>query len=719
MSKRKITSHGRINGKAKYLDSRLPLEKRIGDLISRLTLEEKAGIMTSFSLPVPRLGLPAYRAGGEALHGLARRGRATVFPQAIGLAATFDPELVRRAAAAAGDEARAKFNAWRKLPLLETANGLNLWAPNVNIFRDPRWGRGQETFGEDPVLSARMGAAFVTGLQGNDPHYLKTASGVKHYAVHSGPEKSRHEFDARISAKDLHETYLPAFKACVEAGAEIVMAAYSKLNGESCCASPTLIADILRGQWKFDGHVTSDGGGLMDLHHHHKVTADEAESAAFALRNGCDLEAGMGVFKYLPDAVKQGLITEQEIDTALFRSLRTRFRLGLFDPPSRVPYHTLPANIVGCDKHRDLAYEAAAKSLVLLKNSDEVLPLRPEITRILVTGPNASDVDVLIGNYFGLNERMTTILEGIVGSAGPNRLVLYHKGVTANVKNANFLDIGVGMAHGCEAVIAVMGLTPNMEGEEFDPILSDNYGDRTDLAFPPHQVEFVKKLIDTGKPVILVVTSGSPVVSPDFLDAVQAVVYAWYPGQEGGRAVGDLLFGRISPSGRLPVTAPRSVDDLPAFDDYRMINRTYRYMEREPYYPFGFGLGYTRFKYGRLTLDAHAINAGASITAEVDVQNLGKTRGDEVVQLYISDLAASVATPQWALKDFKRVSLKPRETKRVRFLVRPEMMSLVGEDGVSRIEPGEFRVIIGGACPSPRSVDLGAAGPVQGTFRVR
>ena len=712
-----MASRKRPKPTAPYLDPSVPINDRVRDLIARLTLDEKLGLVTTRNRPVERLGMPQYTAYGEGLHGLVHNGVATVFPQAIGLAATFDTKLMRRVGSAIADEARAKFH------LLQRRFGrsptcLNLWSPNVNIFRDPRWGRGQETYGEDPALTGIMGAAYVKGMQGTHPRYLKVAACAKHFAVHSGPEALRHEFRVTVSPKDLYETYLPAFKACVDAGVEIIMGAYNITNGESCCASPTLLKKILRDEWGYDGHVVSDGGAIQDFANGHKVTKTAAESSALAIRNGCNMEAG-NVFAAMGDAIKQELVTEQEIDDAIFYHLRTRFRLGLFDPAETVPYTSIPADVINCTKHRTLSHEAAVKSVVLLKNSNGILPLGDGVRRILVTGPNAADQDVLLGNYFGVNNRMSTIMEAVVDRAGPQRVVVYRKGVVAHSKNLNIHEVVTGLARGSDVTIAVMGLNPTMEGEEFDPILSPHIGDRVDIGFPEHQIEFVKKLCSHKKPVVLVVTSGSAIAAPEIYEMVDAVIYAWYPGQEGGNAVADVLFGNASPSGRLPVTVPRSVEDLPAFEDYSMANRTYRYAKETPEFPFGFGLTYTTFAYSGLKLTRSSIVAGESSIAELTVKNTGKRAGEEVVQLYVTDLEASTRTPQYALKAFQRVALKPGALVRVKFAVTADMLELVNEDGRRVLEPGKFRVTIGGACPSARSAELGSAKPVSAVLSVR
>ena len=542
---------------------------------------EKIGQMTNRAQAIPRLGIPAYNYANEALNGVARNGRATVFPKAIGLAAAWDPALIRRIGSAIGDEARAKYHAaLRRHGETGSYQGLTFWSPNVNIFRDPRWGRGQETWGEDPFLTGELAAAFVAGLQGNDPRTLKAAACAKHFAVHSGPEAQRHSFDAVISRRDLYATYLPAFrKLATEARVEAVMGAYNRTNGEPCCASRSLIEEVLRGEWGFAGHVVSDCGALDDFHQGHKITADAAESAALALRRGCDLECGR-VFEHLPEALERGLATEADVDRALARTLTTRFKLGMFDPPESVPYTSIPTEVIGCEAHRELAYEAALKSLVLLKNAGGLLP--PTLRSVQVVGPTAGAVDALLGSYFGLNERLTTLVEGIAGAAPEGVRLDYRPGCQLVAPNVNAHDVAAANAARCDVTIACMGLLPILEGEEGDALLSADNGDRMDLGLPTAQQAFLKQLAQSGVKVVLVLTGGGPIALCEAADLAQAILFAWYPGQEGGRAVADVLFGRAAPAGRLPVTFPRSAAQLPPFEDYAMGERTYCYSTWEP-----------------------------------------------------------------------------------------------------------------------------------------
>jgi beta-glucosidase len=711
-------SHPQPPATPAYLDPELPLGDRVRDLLGHLTLDEKVGQLCHTAAAIPRLGIPAYNWWSEALHGVARNGRATVFPQAIGLAATWDPALARRVASAIADEGRAKYHeALRRRGETGWYQGLTFWTPNVNIFRDPRWGRGQETYGEDPFLTGEIGAAFVRGLQGDHPRYLKTAACAKHYAVHSGPEKDRHTFDARVSPRDLHATYLPAFKKLVtEAGVEAVMGAYNRTNGEPCCASPTLLGAILRGAWGFQGHVVSDCWALNDLHLHHRVTADPVESAALALREGCDLSCGE-TYEFLGEAVRRGLVTEAEIDRALSRLLTTRFKLGMFDPPELVPFAETPMSVVGSVEHRALAREAALRSLVLLKN-DGALPLGPEIGSILVVGPNAASADIMLGNYFGMSDSLCTLLEGIAGRAPEGVRVEYQLGCHLTHPSANPLNWSVFNSAHVDVVIACVGLAPQLEGEEGEAIESAERGDRVDIALPAVQAAYLKQLTDRGANLVLLVAGGSTVALGELAELARAIVFIWYPGQEGGRAVADVLFGDESPSGKLPITFPTSVEQLPPFEEYAMAGRTYRYMEAEPLYPFGFGLSYTRFAYEGLALDRDRVTAGESLTARCTVANTGTRAAEEVVQLYISDLEASIPAPRHQLVGFRRVRLAPGERAEVAFTVTPAMMELVGDDGARRIEPGVFRLVAGGCSPGARGEALGAPRPASAEFSV-
>jgi len=701
-----------------YLDPDQPVEARARDLVSKMTLEEKVSQMVHNAAAVERLQVPEYDWWNECLHGVGRAGKATVFPQAIGLAATFDTELIHRVATAISDEARAKHHASVRAGRRDRYRGLTFWTPNVNIFRDPRWGRGQETYGEDPFLTAAIGTSFVRGLQGDDPHYLKVAACAKHYAVHSGPEGERHTFDATATPKDMWETYLPAFEALVvDARVEAVMCAYNRTNGEVACGSKTLLQDILRGKWGFQGHILSDCWAIRDFDQNHKVTKDNAESAALALKMGTNLNCGDS-FPSLIEAVERDLVTEEEIDTALAKLLETRFKLGLFDPEELNPYTSIPTDVVNSPEHRKLAREAATRSLVLLKNDDGLLPLSKDLKKIYVTGPLAADAAVLLGNYSGVSGDLATILEGIVQAAGPTTMVSYRQGSLLDRPNINPIDWYSGVASDADVTVAVMGISNLLEGEEGASIASPGKGDRFDIRLPQNQIDFLNKMRGTAKKLVVVLLGGSPMAVPEVQELADAVLLSWYPGEEGGRAVADVLFGDAAPSGRLPLTFPKSLDQLPPYEDYSMAGRTYRYMTEEPLYPFGFGLSYTTFEYGPIELSADKVAAGESVTARVSVKNVGDTAAEEVVQLYVSDLVASVPVPQAALKGFRRVALGPGESETVEFEVTVDLMEMVNESGERVLEKGAFALTIGGASPGERAVALGAPVPARAEFLV-
>jgi len=688
-------------------------DERIADLLSKMTLEEKVSQMVNSSAPIDRLGIPAYQWWGECLHGVARFGRATVYPQAIGLAATWDTDLIGKIGTAISDEGRAMFHAMEEYGFSRRYGGLTYWTPNVNIFRDPRWGRGQETYGEDPFLTSQMGVSLVKGIQGDHPKYLKAGACGKHYVVHSGPEGLRHEFNAISSQKDLHETYLYAFRELVDAGVESIMCAYNRTNDEACCGSNTLLLDILRDSWGFEGHILSDCGALRDLYQGHGLAADPAEAAALALKTGVNLNCG-NTYPYLVEAVDRGLLTEEEIDASLAYLLRSRFKLGLFDPYDMVPFTKISTDVINCPEHKALAREAAQKCVVLLKN-DGVLPLSDHTEKVYVTGPNAANLDVMLGNYFGVSGEMSTILEGLAAKRQAGTFIEYRKGAELDRENLNPIDWSTGDAkEPGTATIACFGISPLLEGEEGEAILSPSKGDRFDIGLPESQVNKIKKLSDGNEnPLILVLNGGSPIDITEVADLVDAILFVWYPGEEGGNAVGDIIFGDVNPSGRLPITFPKSLDDLPPYDDYSMAGRTYRYMTSDPMYPFGFGLSYSPFSYEARDVDLLSISAGEKINIEVTVSNKGKMAGEEVVQLYVADLEASVDVPISALKGFQRIYLEPGESKQVSFTVDEKMLQMVNDEGKFILEPGEFKITIGGSSPGSRSLQLGAPEPVE------
>lgn len=697
-----------------YLDTNADLDIRVKDLIGRLTLQEKVDQMLMNTPAIPRLNIPPYDYWNEALHGVGRSGKATIFPQAIGLAATFDSELVYRVSSAVSDEARALHNAAKAAGNYNRYSGLTFWTPNVNIFRDPRWGRGQETYGEDPYLTSALGVSFVKGLQGDDPSYLKTAACAKHFAVHSGPEKLRHEFDAVVSQKDLFETYLTAFESLVDAGVESVMCAYNRTNGEPCCASNYLLSEILFDQWQFEGHVVSDCWALVDLYaeNGHGTVETQAEAAALALKSGVNVNCG-DTYPALIEAVELGLVEESLIDERLLPLLRTRFKLGMFDPEEDNPYSTISAEVIDSEEHRVLAYEAAVKSMVLLKNNG-ILPLKNDLSRYYVVGPNAASIDALLGNYFGVNPNIVTFLEGITDRVAVSSQVQYSPGTTLDRPNVNPVDWSSGEAAVADVTIVAMGLTRHIEGEEGESISSPYFGDRLDYDIPENQLDYLKKIKgEHGKPVIAVVTGGSPMNLTEVHEIADAVILAWYPGEEAGHALADILFGTVSPSGRLPITFPKSLDQLPAYEDYSMEGRTYRYMTEEPMYPFGYGLSYTEFSYSDISLTASSIKKGQTIEVSCTVTNTGDHASQEVVQLYITDEEASVAAPLFSLKGVQSIKLAPDENQKVVFTITSDMLELIDEQGAAIIEKGDFTITIAGSLPTDRALTLGATSPVR------
>lgn len=843
-----------------YKDPSLPIEKRVDDLVSRMTLEEKVSQMINSAAPIERLGIPAYDWWNEALHGVARAGYATVFPQAIGLAATWDDELIHQVADVISTEARAKHNEFLRQGDHGRYKGLTFWSPNINIFRDPRWGRGQETYGEDPYLTSRIGVAFVKGLQGDDPRYWKVVSTAKHFAVHSGPEPERHGFDAKVSERDLQETYLPAFRALVVEGkAAAVMCAYNRLDGEPCCANKTL-SDTLRKQWGFAGHVVSDCGAVDDIYKFHNFARTVSEASALSIKGGTDLSCG-GEYRSLARAVKEGLITEAEIDVSLKRLMTARFRLGMFDPPEMVPYARIPYSENDSPAHRQMALRAARESIVLLKNEKKTLPLKKDLKSIAVIGPNADAGEVLLGNYNGQPSKSVTPLAGIKAKVSPATKVLYALGSTLtgdvgapvpvsatpggfkaeyfnnkelqgqpvlvrtdeqvnfdwsrgrpapqvnedgfsvrwtgkltpaesgayqlgataddgvrvyldgkllvdawtgnqasqirtvtrdvrleagrsyDVQIEYFEDIrnaiakfiwsfpqftervvaeAVTTARQADAVVLCLGISPALEGEEMTVnVAGFRGGDRTDITLPKAQEDLLKAIQATGKPVVVVLLNGSALAVNWASENASAIVDAWYPGEEGGTALADVLFGDYNPGGRLPVTFYKSVDQLPPFEDYRMQGRTYRYFNGDPLYPFGFGLSYAQFKYDNLKLGAKSVKAGDGVSVSVDVRNTSDRAGDEVVQLYVTDVAASVPVPIRSLAGIKRVYLKPGEKQTVKFTLTREQMTVIDDHGRRIIEPGEFLVSVGGKQPGfIGRADAATTGVVTGRFIV-
>ena len=651
-----------------YQNPDLPFERRVADLVSRMTLEEKVSQMQDVAPAIPRLGIPAYNWWNEALHGVARSGLATSFPQAIGLAATWDDSLIFQMATVISDEARAKHHEYVRQGSRERYQGLTFWSPNINLFRDPRWGRGQETYGEDPFLSGRLAVQFIRGMQGDDPKYLKTVSTVKHFAVHSGPEPERHTFDAVVSERDLRESYLPHFAAGIRQGhAYSLMCAYNRVLGSPACGSDLLLKDILRGEWGFSGYVVSDCGAINDIYERHKVVPTAAGAAALAVKTGTDLECG-NVYANLVNAVKQGLITEQAIDTAVQRLFLARFKLGMFDPPERVRWARIPISGLDQPAHRALARQVARESIVLLKNAGGVLPLRKDIGTIAVIGPNCDDRRVLLGNYEGAPADSITPLRGIREAVSRGTRVLYARGSDWVVLGDSGLAEAVRAAEQADAVVLCLGLTAQLEGEEMPvEIAGFRGGDRTSIDLPAAQERLLERIVAVGKPTVLVLMSGSAVAVNWAQEHLPAIIEAWYGGQAAGSALADVLFGDYNPGGRLPVTFYKSVNDLPPFDDYRMAGRTYRFFKGTPLYPFGYGLSYTTFAYKNLRTSTGTLGAPDTVIVRVDVTNTGRRTGDEVAQLYVRHLGSRVERPNEDLRGYRRVTLKPAETRTVSF----------------------------------------------------
>ena len=824
-----------------YLDTSLPFERRVEDLVSRMTTEEKAAQLLYTAPAIPHLGIPEYNWWNEALHGVARAGHATVFPQSVTIANSWDEDLMLDIANAISDEARAKHHEFVRRGDRGIYHGLTFWSPNINIFRDPRWGRGQETYGEDPYLTGRLGLRFVQGMQGSDPKYLKTVATAKHYAVHSGPEPIRHEFNAVVSERDLRETYLPAFRTLVQEGKVYsVMGAYNQFRGHPACASDELYG-ILRNEWGFDGYIVSDCWAISDFYNFQGYASGPAEAAAQALKAGTDLECGVD-YSHLMEALGKKLVTEDDIDRAARRVMLARFRLGMFDPDSIVEYARIPYQANCSDYNRSLARKAARESIVLLKNSNGILPLNRDIRTVAVIGPNAASHEVLVGNYNGIPKDPVSLLEGIQSKLRPDAAVLYAEGsdlapgmhnlapipsryfrtpdgrqgvqgvyyasrdmrgeplftrtddmidfywdndsphplmpvndfgihwvadlvppvtgtyylgtwgssgytvilegdtllsfyndhhavvrevpmdFTAGKKyrvevlyrnhggdadmellwcmpRGDMIREAVEAASRADAVVVALGLSPRLEGEEMK-VSIDGFegGDRTTLGLPAVQEELLAALLATGKPVVVVLMNGSPVSSLQAQEKAAAVLLAGYPGVEGGNAIADVIFGDYNPAGRLPVTYYRSVDQLPPFEDYDMANRTYRYFNGTPLYPFGYGLSYTTFVYSDLVMPEKAV-AGTEVKVSVTVTNTGKIAGDEVVQLYLTDEKATSPRPLRQLEGFDRITLRPGESRKVEFTLKPEQFSIINNKDARVIEPGWVTVSIGGSQP--------------------
>lgn len=689
------------------------MHKKAADLISQMTLDEKISMMMNSTPGVERLGIKPYDWWNEALHGVARNGRATVFPEPIGLGATFDPDLVRKIGDIVSDEGRAKFEKAREMENYNRYTGLTFWAPNVNIFRDPRWGRGMETYGEDPFLTGTLGSAYVKGIQGDDPFYLKAAACAKHFAVHSGPESVRHSYNALPSMKDLYETYLPAFETLVkDADVEIVMGAYNRVFGESASGSTFLLTNLLREKWGFDGHIVSDCGAVDDIYGGHHIAKDAAEASAIAIKAGLNLECGNS-FRSLKTAIERGLLTEDDIDEALEPLLMTQLRLGiLFDDPD-CPYYGIPTSVIGSAEHYAVARQAAVESMVLLKNDNDLLPLRKDIQNVYVTGTAATDTYSMMGNYFGISDHYSTYLQGIVSKVSDGTNVNYKPAYTiVPTRDVNPGNYATAQAAQADYTIMFLGNNGTTEGEESDAISSPSIGDRLNIDLPDNQLSFFRKVVEmrgSNNHLIVVVTGGSPVNLQEIAAGADAVIMAWYPGQEGGDALAELLFGEKNFSGRLPITFPITSRALPAFSDYTMQGRTYKYMAGNTMYPFGYGLSYGSSQYGDLRLLTGKPKLGNPLEFEIPVTNTGNVERTETVQLYISTPNAGQGAPFSQLKAFQRITLRPGESRTVRFTVTPDQMEEFARDGSTKLLKGTYKFTVGTAAPTQRSEELGAA----------
>ncbi|MGC6177966.1 glycoside hydrolase family 3 C-terminal domain-containing protein [Lacrimispora sp. 38-1] len=689
--------------------------KRAEQLVSNMTLEEKASQLRYDAPPVRRLGIPAYNWWNEALHGVARAGTATSFPQAIGMAAAFDEELVHEIAEVIAEEGRAKYNAFARQGDRDIYKGLTFWSPNVNIFRDPRWGRGQETYGEDPYLSSRLGVAYIKGLQG-EKETMKAAACVKHFAVHSGPEALRHEFNAEVSLKDLRETYLPAFEAAVKEGkSEAVMGAYNRTNGEPCCASKALMQDILRGEWGFEGHYVSDCWAIRDFHERHLISPDAKTSAAMALNAGCDLNCG-NTYLHILNAYEHGLVSEEAITESCTRLFTTRYLLGLFDENE---FDSIPYEMVECKKHLELSERAARESMVLLKNNG-ILPLdKGSVKTIGVIGPNADSRAALIGNYHGTSSEYITILEGIKAFAKDEIRVLYSEGCNisgSKTENLAFdhdrISEALIVAEHSDVVILCLGLNELLEGEEGDQGNQYASGDKESLLLPKPQRKLMEALSETGTPVVLCMMAGSDIDLSIAKEKYDAIIQAWYPGARGGKAFAEILFGLYSPSGKLCVTFYDPESDLPEFTDYSMKNRTYRYIESKPQYPFGYGL-----TYGRAAMNEAYLNV-EDMEVEAVAENTGDRVIEEIIQVYVKVMDSEFAPLNPRLCGFKRVKLNCGERKSVKIKLDQRAFMVVNEKGEYIKDGNSIELYAGFSQPDETSIQLMGCKPVKLTAEI-
>ncbi len=695
--------------------------KQAEELVAKMTIQEAASQLLYNSPAIERLGVPEYNWWNEALHGVARAGTATVFPQAIAMAASFDDDFLFKEAEVIANEARAKYNMSSKHGDRDIYKGLTFWSPNINIFRDPRWGRGHETYGEDPFLTSRLGDAFIKGLQERDEKgYMKIAACAKHFAAHSGPEAIRHEFNALVTAKDMEETYLPAFKSAVEdAKVESVMGAYNRTNGEPCCANNELLVDRLRGQWGFEGHVVSDCWAIQDFHENHHYTKGPAESAASAIKAGCDLNCGC-TYDYVLDAYQEGLLSEEDIRQAAVRLFTTRFKLGMFD--NKCSYNEIDYDAVNTVENKKLALEAARKSMVLLKN-DGLLPInKSAIRRLAVIGPNAYSQKALYGNYNGDSDEWITNLDGIRQAVGDDVRIFYSVGCDIGKDNEDVLARDgkyYGEAAACaemaDAVILCLGLDHRLEGEEGDEGNSDASGDKTNLYLPPTQIRLAEKVLAAGKPTVVVINSGSSLDLSFLEDRAEAIIQAWYSGQRGGEALADIIFGKVSPSGKLPLTFYYGKNTIPEFTDYHMAGRTYRYISEKPWYPFGYGLSYTGFDYGKISL----FDEGESIRVSMDVKNTGSFDAEEVSEVYIRYEGEAFEKPNHYLAGFRRTFMAKGDNKEISILINKKQFESVLEDGSRKLLDGKYRIYAGSSQPDERSFELTKVRPMEAALEVR
>ena len=688
------------------------------ELVAKMTVEEAASQLLHHAPAIERLGVPEYNWWNEALHGVGRAGIATVFPQAIGMAAAFDPDFLKREAEIIAEEARAKYNAAREAGDRDIYKGLTYWSPNINIFRDPRWGRGHETYGEDPTLTGKLGNAFIEGLQG-DGEYLKIAACAKHFAVHSGPEALRHEFNAVVSEKDLWETYLPAFETAVkDADVESVMGAYNRTNGEPCCGSKRLLVDILRGEWGFQGHVVSDCWAVRDFHETHKYTARPEESASLAVRMGCDLNCGC-TYERLLTGLEKGLITEEEIRRSAVRLFTTRYALGMFDEDC--PYNEIPYRVVAQPENKKAALTAAEESMVLLKN-DGILPLKEEsLESIGVIGPNAYSQAALYGNYHGDSDEYITNLDGIRRAVGDKIRIFYSQGCHLYIaaddplcRPGRLLGEAEAVGKNSDVVILCVGLDERLEGEQGDEGNAFASGDKENLLLPETQQILIERVIALGKPVVLVINSGSALDLSAYEHKVSAIIQAWYSGERGGEALANILFGKTNPSGKLPVTFYYNGQPMPEFTEYHMANRTYRFVEAAPWYPFGYGLTYSRFRYENFS--AAAVEDG--IDVRVEVENGSSRGGDEIVEFYVRYEGEAFEKPHHKLVGFKRGNVPGHEIAEFHYHIPEKALMSVMENGKSVLLDGAYTLFAGGCQPDERSVELTGEAPLAIAFTV-